>query len=98
MGYFCPEGQALHENGTCVPQETGCQCKHGDTFYDLGDTNPSDCSKLVLYIVFILAYHIKTKLQVSTSCPKFFTGSYNWIGISDLLQVGPINKSDADLL
>lgn len=53
VGYFCPEGQALHENGTCVPQETGCQCKHGDTFYDLGDTNPSDCSKLVLYIVCI---------------------------------------------
>ena len=50
VGYYCPEGQALHENGTCVPQETGCQCKHGDTFYDLRDTNPSDCSKLVFYI------------------------------------------------
>ena len=65
VGYFCPEGQALHENGTCVLQETGCQCKHGDSFYDLGDTNPSDCSKLVLYIVFILEYHIRSKSQVS---------------------------------
>ena len=43
-GYFCEEGMALHDNGTCVPKNE-CQCLHGGVYYDAGDTNPSDCSK-----------------------------------------------------
>ena len=44
-GCFCPDGYALHENGTCVNPESGCQCVEGGRFYDIGQISPSDCSR-----------------------------------------------------
>eukprot|EP00795_Rhopilema_esculentum_P013727 gene13727-4647_t len=44
-GCFCPDGFALHENGTCVDPEAGCQCVEGGEFYNAGDISPSDCSR-----------------------------------------------------
>ena len=46
-GCFCPDGFALHENGTCVDPEAGCQCVEGGEFYNAGDISPSDCSRFV---------------------------------------------------
>lgn len=45
-GCFCPDGLALHENGTCVYPED-CQCVEGGKFYNSGEVSPSDCSRYV---------------------------------------------------
>ncbi|KAK3108253.1 hypothetical protein FSP39_004202 [Pinctada imbricata] len=42
-GCYCPDGMVLN-NDTCVRPEQ-CPCKHGDKYYQPGQTVPKDCNR-----------------------------------------------------